>query len=140
VGGADEPSTRRDWEAVPSVVRARECLGRGYFRAALTQAWKAASLAVNTNDERGFAVVRALASEIEEGASGRARRQAAMLGSYVDHCGKASAAGLEQGSLLARLFARSAEPRTKRCPDCAEQVKAQASACRFCGYRFDAEG
>jgi hypothetical protein len=63
-----------------------------------------------------------------------------MLGSYVDHCGKASAAGLEQGSLLARLFARSAEPRTKRCPDCAEQVKAQASACRFCGYRFDAEG
>jgi Uncharacterised protein family UPF0547 len=25
----------------------------------------------------------------------------------------------------------------KRCPDCAELVRAQARVCRFCGYRFD---
>jgi hypothetical protein len=25
----------------------------------------------------------------------------------------------------------------KRCPDCAEMVRAQARKCRFCGYRFD---
>jgi len=25
----------------------------------------------------------------------------------------------------------------KRCPDCAEMVRAQARVCRFCGYRFD---
>lgn len=27
----------------------------------------------------------------------------------------------------------------KRCPDCAELVRAQARKCRFCGYRFDGD-
>jgi hypothetical protein len=25
----------------------------------------------------------------------------------------------------------------KTCPDCAEEVRAAANVCRFCGYRFD---
>ena len=29
-------------------------------------------------------------------------------------------------------------PETKVCPDCAEDVKAAARVCRFCGFRFDA--
>ena len=28
---------------------------------------------------------------------------------------------------------------TKKCPDCAESVMADARKCRFCGFRFEAE-
>lgn len=31
-----------------------------------------------------------------------------------------------------------ASPEAKTCPDCAEEVKAAARKCRFCGYEFEA--
>lgn len=132
----DRPPPPRDWETAPGIVRARGLLARGKCRAALSEAWKSASVAVNTDDERGFAVVHALAREIEARASGRTQRQAAILASYVEHCREASASGTRQGSLLARLFGVGKAAKTKTCPECAEQVKAEARVCRFCGTRF----
>ena len=33
----------------------------------------------------------------------------------------------------------SEDTESKQCPECAEQVRAAARVCRFCGYRFDEE-
>ena len=100
----DRPRRRRDWNALPNVVRARELLAQGKYGAAVGEAWTAASLVANADDERGYSVVRGLAREIEERARGRAQKQAVILGSYVEHCQEGSASGTPQGSLLARLF------------------------------------
>jgi Domain of unknown function (DUF4328)/Uncharacterised protein family UPF0547/Protein of unknown function (DUF2510) len=43
------------------------------------------------------------------------------------------------GSAASAVGQVATEP-TKICPDCAEEVKAAARVCRFCGYRFDDAG
>jgi len=134
--GQDRPLPRRDWDSAPNVVRARDLLVRGKCRAATREAWKAAAVAVNADDDDGLAVVRELAREIEERADGRTQSQASILGAYVEHCRDASASGTRQGSLLARIFGVRTPPPTKTCPECAEQVKARARICRFCNHRF----
>jgi hypothetical protein len=41
------------------------------------------------------------------------------------------------GIWIARILTRNAG--TKACPQCAEQIKAAALVCRFCGYSFPKE-
>jgi hypothetical protein len=134
--GKHRSPPRRDWDAEPNVLRARVLLADDKCRAAVKEAWKAALVAVNADDDDGLAVVRTVALEIQERATGRARDEAEVLASYVDHCRDTAASGVPQGSLLARLFGVRKAPRTKTCPRCAEQVRERARVCRFCNHEF----
>jgi hypothetical protein len=134
--GEHRSPPRRDWDAEPNVLRARVLLADDRCRAAVKEAWKAALVAVNADDDDGLAAVGRLALEIEERATGRARDEAGVLASYVEHCRDTAASGAPQGGLLARLFGVRKPPRTKACPRCAEQVRERARICRFCNYEF----
>lgn len=49
-----------------------------------------------------------------------------------------SAATAWGGALRLDLTLVAVAEGTKTCPECAEEVKAAANVCRFCGHRFDA--
>jgi hypothetical protein len=63
---------------------------------------------------------------VEPRLQGLKDRAQAALAEHVEH-------------LRAEVGIAATEPETKACPDCAEEVKAAARKCRFCGYRFGAE-
>lgn len=70
-----------------------------------------------------------------------------MIGALVgyaiaSHRGWSGTAGALSGALLgilSPLLLVVSGPPTKVCPQCAEQVKAAAKLCRFCGSKFDAD-
>jgi hypothetical protein len=72
---------------------------------------------------------------------GKARELAADHGIDFDALGadeRESALSAEPAAAPTSTTA-AADPEMKACPDCAEEVKAAARKCRFCGYRFDSE-
>ena len=123
-----------------SLEEAREAATNKRWRLAVRRSWTVALAANIAADEAALEAVASLAATIREQAGGRVGREADTLVRYCRNC---IDLGLEprRKGMLDMLFnrhrqGRGSEP-TKRCPDCAETIKAAAKVCRFCGYRAE---
>jgi hypothetical protein len=118
---------------------ARAALGRGDLRGGLRRSFEAGRTANARGDEAGLEAVVALALEVQEMSEGRRRKEAAFQVDYFRQCLEHPDTA-RRGSLLDMVlgFRPKAKPRPlKRCPQCAEDVRAEAAVCRFCGHSFE---
>src|SRR5437868_1967872 len=106
--------------------RAREALEAGRLGRAIRCAWNAAHVAARLSDERALEALIALGSSARERASGRELEDVEKLVAYCSHCLTDARAGVRRSaSPFGRLlgFGSPSEP-VKKCPDCAETIKA----------------
>lgn len=89
---------------------------------------------VVSNDRDGLAAAALFAQDVANETSGTTKADARQLALYCSACLDSPQDSLLERWSLSNLFAR--RRKTKRCPDCAESVDAEARVCRFCGYRF----
>jgi hypothetical protein len=118
---------------------AQRSLERGDLKRALRQAWSAALGASQVGDVHSLAAVTELAALIAAHEHARTARDAETLAVYAARCADDARERIERTPPILQLFGRSARTRVKRCPDCAETVRAAARVCRYCGFRFESE-
>ena len=124
--------------AADNVKRAREAYERGDLERAVRLGWDAGTGAAAQSEESELRMVEELARQVVEESEGSLRDDARSLATY---CAAARSNPKQRFSLwtLSRTGSGNAPlAAVKTCPDCAEEVKAAARVCRFCGYRWPA--
>jgi hypothetical protein len=113
---------------------ARSLASAGRYDEALRVAWRDVLPAVTAHDYEQIQGGVRLADAIAEQTTGSTNADAVKLSRYCAACLDTPSESLLERLSFASLFSR--RPRRRRCPDCAEDIAAEARVCRHCGYRL----
>ncbi len=117
------------------LAQARAAFDDGRAMRAIDLAWKAVRPAVMAQDSERIGDTQRFAEQVAAATDGTPHDKAEQLAAY---CGACLLEPRDYPGLpwaFSRFFRRSTRS-TKRCPDCAESILADARVCRFCGYRY----
>jgi hypothetical protein len=114
---------------------ARDALRAGRADEALRQAWEAVRPAVLAQNDAILTSAMGLAEEIAAASDDATREEARRLAGYCAACIVEPRDTVPSFFSTSRLFSRRRKDR-RPCPDCAEEIAADARVCRYCGYRL----
>jgi hypothetical protein len=118
------------------VERARQELAAGRYAAANRSGWEAVQAAMIGQDEEPVRQVLVIARGVADAAEGGTREEAEKLATYCAALLEGVGGGVRAPSLIDRLFSRRSTSDRRRCPECAEDIAADAKVCRYCGHRL----
>jgi len=98
--------------------------------------WSAVFMALRQKDSASVSATLEIALAVVANSEGRLRSDAESLAIYCRNCLDSRGQVIETQSILDRFSFRRKTSR-RPCPDCAEDIAAEARVCRFCGYRLD---